>query len=79
MPAWRCTGRVVGGAVGQRTGDGPSAEVHGSRSHLLGHLVDPRGGAVTQVGTPRVPHDLLDHAVERSNAWRHLDRERRRK
>lgn len=41
-----------------------------SRSHLLGHLVDPRGGAVTEVRTPRVPHDLICQALERSDACR---------
>lgn len=69
MCVWRWTGRTVG-AVGAKEGDRPAATGCTSRSHLLGHLVDPRGGAVTQVRTPRVPHDLLRQALERSDACR---------
>lgn len=77
MCAWRWTGRTVG-AVGAKEGDRPAAMGCGSRSHLLGHLVDPRGGAVTQVRTPRVPHDLLRQALERSDACRGAEAEGRR-
>lgn len=61
--------RDDGGGSGAKDGDRTMARGYGSRSHLLGHLVDPRGGAVTQVRTPRVPHDLLRQALERSDAW----------
>lgn len=73
MCVWRWTGRTVG-AVGAKEG----GQARCSGSHLLGHLVDPRGGAVTQVRTPRVPHDLLRQALERSDACRGAQgRERR--
>lgn len=55
---WGHSGRGRGQALGYFCG---------YRSHLLGHLVDPGGGAVTQVGTPWVPHDLLGQAPERSD------------
>lgn len=63
------------GAVGAKEGDRPLAMGYGFRSHLLGHLVDPWGGAVTQVRTPWVPHDLLRQALERSDAWREAEGE----
>lgn len=58
------------GGSGAEEGDRTMARGYRSRSHLLGHLVDPRGSAVTQVRTPRVPHDLLRQALERSDTWR---------
>ena len=74
MCVWRWTGRRVG-AAGAEEGDGPLVRGYGSGSHLLGHLVDPRGGAVAQVRTPRVPRDLLRQALERSDAWRRAEGE----
>lgn len=62
--------REDGRGSGAEEEDRPMAMGSGSRSHLLGHLVDPWGGAVTQVRTPRVPRDLLSQALERSDAWR---------
>lgn len=67
--------REDGRGSGAEERDGPMTGGYGSRSHLLGHLVDPRGGAVTQVRTPRVPHDLLRQALERSDAWRAQEEE----
>lgn len=60
--------REDGQGSGAKEGGGPAVRRHSSGSHLLGHLVDPWGGAVTQVRTPRVPHDLLRQALERSDA-----------
>lgn len=60
---------------GAKKEDRPMARVCGCRSHLLGHLVDPWGGAVAQVRTPQVPHDMLRQALERSNAWRQAQEE----
>lgn len=62
--------REDGQGSGAEEGDRPMARGCGSRSHLLGHLVDPRGGAVTQVRPPRIPHDLVRQALERSDSWR---------
>lgn len=67
--------REDGGGNGAKEGDRPMAKGYGCRSHLLGHLVNPRGGAVTQVRTPWVPHDLLRQALERSDAWRRAEGE----
>lgn len=61
--------RDDGRGSGPEEGDGSLARGCGSRSHLLGHLADPRGGAVAQVRTSRVPHDLIRQALERSDAW----------
>ncbi len=62
--------REDGWGSGAEERDRPMAGGYSSRSHLLGHLVDPRGGAVTQVRTPRVPRGLLRQTLERSDAWR---------
>lgn len=67
--------REDGRGSGAEEGDRPMARGYGSRSHLLSHLVDPRGGAVTQVRTPRIPRDLLRQALERSDAWRRAEGE----
>lgn len=56
--------REDGWGSGAEKGDRPMARVYCFRSHLLGHLVDPWGGAVAQVRTPRVPHDMLRQALE---------------
>ena len=68
--------REDGWGSGAEERDRPIARGYGSRSHLLGHLVDPRGGAVTQVRTPWVPHDLLLQALERSYACRRAEGEK---
>lgn len=65
---------VGGRGVGER--DGPVARGSGSGSHLLGDLADPRGGAVTQVRTPRVPHDPLRQALEGSDTCRNAEGEK---
>lgn len=66
--------REDGRGSGAEEWDRPMTRGYSSRSHLLGHLVDPRGGTVTQVRTPRVPRDLLRQALERSDAWRRAER-----
>lgn len=66
------------GGSGAEEGDRPVARGYGSGSHLLGHLVDPRGGAVAQVRTPRVPRGLLRQALERSDAWRRAESEEKK-
>lgn len=56
--------REDGRGSGAQERDRPMAREFDSRSHLLGYLVDPGGGAVTKVRTPWVPHDLIRQALE---------------
>ena len=59
-----------GGGTGVVSGAG-GGEADRWRFHLLGHLVDPGGGAVTEVRPPRVPHDWPCQALEGGDACRH--------